>query len=70
MEIDEEASTNACQAKIRDELGFVDRQHAFDGFHLDDQGILDDEIHSVAAFEANSLVCERDGLLLSEDQSA
>jgi len=51
------------QPKVRQHLSFVDLQQLFDGFDFDNELTLNDDIHSITAFEPNLLVDGRKGHL-------
>ncbi len=70
VEIDEQAKTLAGQAKMRQELLFVDRGDDLNRFDFDDYEILDDEVRTKADLDAGAVIDDRDGLLPGNVQAA
>ena len=63
VEVDEEAHGTSGQAEIGEELGAVERLDAIYGLELDDDALIDQEIHPKAMGKSNPLVHERQSAL-------
>jgi hypothetical protein len=59
MKVNQKADRDAAQPHIRQQLRFVDRMDSFHTFHLDDDSVLNQEIHSVPEFDLFALVDNR-----------
>jgi hypothetical protein len=63
VEVHEEAGPSTGEFQISEELSLVDRENVFDGFQLDDQISLNQEVDAVAAFDTEALVVHGKELL-------
>ena len=70
VEVDEECCVDPRELEVRDHLGFVDGQKALHGLELDEDLVLDDEVHTVSAVEAQAFVVDRKRALSLEAKLA
>ena len=63
VEVDEEAHRTSREAKIREKLGAVERLDAIYGLELDNDTVIDQEIHPKAMGTSNALIHERQSAL-------
>ena len=60
MEVDQEPHPFSRQAEVRKYLRLVNWNKLIDRFYFDNDRILDNEIHPIAAIQLNTLVSNRE----------
>jgi hypothetical protein len=58
IEVHEEASRIACELQVRDCLGEMDWEHAFDRFHFHDDAFFHEQVYFKAALESMAFVLD------------
>lgn len=59
MEIDQQADRDSAQAHVGQELRLVHGMDRFDGLYLDNDRVLDDQIHAISEFYFFAVVDDR-----------
>ena len=63
LEVQQRSQPQATEPKVGVQLGLVDWVDVVDGFDLDDQAVLDHEVHLIAVIKFDALVSQRELLL-------
>jgi len=70
VKIDQESNAMTAQLEVRQELGFVYRLQFHECLELDDDSVLDQQIHSVSEFDLHVIILDREGVLRQDAQSS
>jgi hypothetical protein len=69
VEVDEEADWDRCEAEVRDDLSFVDREELIDCLEFENELPFDNEVETVGRSEFDTFVLHRNRLFVFERQA-